>query len=134
MLEKAYQAHRYYHEKGKPAPSRDVGIDELAYFGGRTAVIKQEDGTPNPPPPPPIALPAAPFIQPSQVSIAPRPIPETISSMAMSLPPLTYPVTSHAKPQTQDPNRLRLPPLNVPVAVSSLHSVRPQVRERDQPT
>ena len=46
MLQKAHQAHRYYHEQGKPAPSQGIDVDEMAYFGGRTALIKQEESTP----------------------------------------------------------------------------------------
>ncbi|KAF8884213.1 hypothetical protein CPB84DRAFT_172899 [Gymnopilus junonius] len=34
MLRKAYQAQKYYHEQGRPAPSEGRDVEELMYFGG----------------------------------------------------------------------------------------------------
>ncbi|PPQ92520.1 hypothetical protein CVT25_010353 [Psilocybe cyanescens] len=43
MLQKARQAHKYYYEKGRPAPSGGQDIDELLFFGGQTNVIQQRE-------------------------------------------------------------------------------------------
>uniref|UniRef100_A0A8H8CI67 Xylanolytic transcriptional activator regulatory domain-containing protein n=1 Tax=Psilocybe cubensis TaxID=181762 RepID=A0A8H8CI67_PSICU len=43
MLQKARQAHKFYCEKGRPAPSCDQDTDELLYFGGQASIIQQRE-------------------------------------------------------------------------------------------
>ncbi|CAA7269897.1 unnamed protein product [Cyclocybe aegerita] len=118
MLQKAYQAHQYYHEKGKPAPSQADDVDELSYFAGGTKIIKREDSvlpsaraSPDRTSPSRFAVPSVPMaprihqpqashviqslpmrMEPSMVAIKQVPLnPSTISSS-----PLTYPPSSQA--------------------------------------
>jgi len=44
MLQKAFDAHKYFQEQGKPAPTQDQWVDELLYVGG---INQHEPTTPS---------------------------------------------------------------------------------------
>lgn len=141
MLGKAREAHLYYQEKGKSAPSQSPTVDDLLYFGGNNTVVQREPiGTaPNlshPPSPPPQRPPSlsAPSIAPSHslsldhrlhhnpsTPLIPIPIPPKPLHSAKSIPPppLTYPVTA---------------PLNLNTALPPLsHLSRQQQKQKHSP-
>ncbi|KAF8180108.1 hypothetical protein BJ912DRAFT_981752, partial [Pholiota molesta] len=138
MLGKAREAHLYYKEKGKFAPSQSPSVDDLLYFGGNNTVVQRElTGTaPNlsepscPPPQRPQSL-SAPSITPSHSlsldhgvhhipSASSIPIPPKPLHPATSIrpPPLTYPITA---------------PLNLNTALPPLSHLSRQQQKQKQP-
>ncbi|KDR74952.1 hypothetical protein GALMADRAFT_249900 [Galerina marginata CBS 339.88] len=106
MLQKAHQAHNYYNEQGKLAPSDGQDVDELLYFGGQTNFIQEQPAERTRPPH------APPFYhgRSHEQSMSPPPRIAHQSGAGLSrrpTSPMAYPPTprpSSAVPQPQGPH------------------------------
>jgi hypothetical protein len=102
MLQKAYDAHRYFQEQGKPAPTEDQGVDELLYIGG---IKQQGPTTPNESQSqttPPMNAPTHPQFRASSPFSAPAPDIISPKSIYTPFPSLSMPLTPTARPQRSD--------------------------------
>ncbi|KAJ3503887.1 hypothetical protein NLJ89_g8234 [Agrocybe chaxingu] len=114
MLQKAYQAHQYYHEKGKPAPSQADDVDELSYFAGGTKIIQREDAVL-----PGSSARASPDRAPSQFAVPPGPMAPRIhqpqaSHAIQSLPMRMEPPMAAIKQVPLNPSTISSSPLTYP--------------------
>ncbi|KAF8958939.1 hypothetical protein BDZ97DRAFT_1428180 [Flammula alnicola] len=130
MLQKAYEAHAYYHEQGKPAPSKGQGVEDLLYFGGNNNVIQHEPKATTPtqlqpqprqPPQPSASGPIPRSHIPQQLHTLPPPPRAQASTSVRSSPSISgAPSTYHGTPQSS----CTLPPSRMMHQQPSTHASR----------
>lgn len=132
MLQKAFDAHKYFQEQGKPAPTEDQWVEELLYVGGinqhgpTTPSESQSRTTTRPP----INVPSHPQSRSTSSPLSAPGVPLTHAGKPQpeAITPLTYPamtplassaMTRYPIKALSDPTQYTSPPPRTPDMLST---------------